>query len=386
MARANSGGSDRHLALMVPGLQIGGAQRRMVLLARAFAERGCDVDLLVVDPSGPLREEVSSGVQLVSLDRWWTRVPPMALKKRWRVMASLPSLVSYLRRERPTALMPTSHSACVTALLASQIAHVSTRCVARIDSVPSRAPELAGTRTQRRRMRKARRFFPRADALIAISQGVADDLIGEIGVRPERVTVIHNPIDKREIRERASAPLEHPWFERGKPPVVLGAGRFVAQKDFATLLRAFARVRAKREARLLILGEGPERLALESLAQELGVAADVSLPGFVVNPLPYMKRASVFVMSSAWEGFGHVLLEALACGCAVVSTDCPSGPAEILEGGSFGPLVPVGDDAALAGAVEGVLDQLPDPARLVKRVDAFDIDQIADRYLKVLLA
>ncbi len=379
------GETDRHIALLVPNLEIGGAQRRMALLARAFAERGCRVDLLVVDPGGPLREEVAPTVRLVPLDRWWTRIPIVKHKKRWQVMASAPSIIAYLRRERPQALMPTSHSACITGILAWQLARVPTRCVARIDSQPSRAPELRGTRTQKRRLRRANRFFPRADALIAISGGVGEDLVRQLGIEADRITVVHNPIMKSEIRERASAPLDHPWFAPGRPPVVLGVGRLVAQKDFATLLRAFARVRASREARLLILGEGRERRALESLSRELGVARDVSLPGFDPNPFPYMKRASVFVMSSAWEGFGHVLLEALACGCPVVSTNCPSGPSEILEAGALGPLVPVGDDDALALAVQDVLDDPPDPARLEKRIDAFSIDRIADRYLDVLL-
>ncbi len=149
------GGKDRHIALLVPNLEIGGAQRRMALLARAFAERGCRVDLLVVDPGGPLREEVGPTVRLVPLDRWWTRIPVVKHKKRWQVMASAPSIIAYLRRERPQALMPTSHSACVTGILAWQLARVPTRCVARIDSQPSRAPELRGTRTQRRRLRRA---------------------------------------------------------------------------------------------------------------------------------------------------------------------------------------------------------------------------------------
>jgi glycosyltransferase involved in cell wall biosynthesis len=157
------------------------------------------------------------------------------------------------------------------------------------------------------------------------------------------------------------------------------------QKDFPTLLKAFARVRAVRPARLLILGEGKERTELEVLARELGVASDVALPGFVPNPFPHMMRASVFVLSSAWEGLPGVLIEAMACGCPVVSTDCPSGPAEILDGGVYGPLVPVGDDAALAKAILSVLETPPDPERLRARAALFSTDHAADQYLELLL-
>jgi glycosyltransferase involved in cell wall biosynthesis len=166
---------------------------------------------------------------------------------------------------------------------------------------------------------------------------------------------------------------------------VLGVGRLVPQKDFATLVRAFARVRARRSARLLVLGEGPGRCELERLAGELGVACEVRFAGRVESAPAYMARAAVFALSSAWEGFGRVLVEALAVGCPVVSTDCPSGPREILEDGAFGPLVPVGNAEALAEAIEAVLDRPPERSALVKRAEAFSIERGVERYLEVLL-
>ena len=179
--------------------------------------------------------------------------------------------------------------------------------------------------------------------------------------------------------------MDHPWFAPGSPPVVLGIGRLTTQKDFPTLLKAFAQVRAVRKARLMILGEGRDRQALEVLARELGVASDVDLPGFVLNPFPYMVRASLLVLSSAWEGLPGVLIEAMACGCPVVSTDCPSGPSEILDGGAYGPLVPVGDDGALAKAILSVLEMPPDPERLRARAALFSVERATDQYLQVLL-
>ena len=187
------------------------------------------------------------------------------------------------------------------------------------------------------------------------------------------------------LEAAAREPVAHAWLRPGEPPVVLGVGKLSPQKGFDVLLRAFARVRAERPARLVILGEGPQRRALERLARELGIADDVSLPGFVANPFAWMARCAVFALSSRWEGLPSVLIEALACGCAVVSTDCPSGPAEILDGGAFGPLCPVGDAAALAGAILRVLEAPTAPARLRARAATFSVDAAADRYLEVLL-
>jgi len=191
-----------------------------------------------------------------------------------------------------------------------------------------------------------------------------------------------------EMLEKARAPLEHPWFAPGAPPVVLGVGRLAPQKEFPTLIRAFARVRSQRPARLMILGEGKtpdRRAALLALAGELGIAEDVALPGFQPNPFAYMARASLFVLSSAWEGLPGVLVQALACGCPVVSTDCPSGPAEILEQGEYGRLVAVGDEAALAEAIGSTLDNPPERDKLRARGADFSIDLSVDRHLDVLL-
>jgi len=196
--------------------------------------------------------------------------------------------------------------------------------------------------------------------------------------------VIYNPVVSPELYEKADAPLEHPWFRSNQPPVILGVGRHYPQKGFDTLLRAFARVRQETPARLVILGEGPERPNLERLASELGVAADVDMPGFDPNPFRYMKRAGVFVLSSRYEGLPNVLIQAMACGCPVVSTDCPNGPAEILDGGRYGALVPVDDVEAMARAiVRALLGQVaPAPADWLEQ---FRVEVVAEQYLRVML-
>ncbi len=355
----------------------------MLDLARGFAAKGHRVDVLAIRPRGELRDHLGPGIRLVALGGWLTRLPLVAGSKRRRALgASLP-LAAWMRRERPDVLLATSHSTNVAAAIARRLVRGPTRVVLRIDSQLSRSPSLAGTRKQRRRERRARRYFPWADAWIAISNGVADDAARVTGIPRHEIVAIHNPVVTPELRRRAAAPVQEPWLASDAPPVVLGVGRLVPQKDFATLLRAFARVRARRPARLLILGEGPERPALEALAAELGIAADVRLAGRVADAPAYMARAAVFALSSAWEGFGRVLVEALAVGCPVVSTDCPSGPREILEGGTFGPLVRVGDADALGAAIASVIDRPPDRQLLVKRAEAFTLEHGVQRYLDV---
>jgi len=230
----------------------------------------------------------------------------------------------------------------------------------------------------------ARRVYPWADGVIAVSEGVARGLCRIPGIPPERVTVIYNPVIPADLEVKAAQPVAHPWLAPGQPPVVLGVGKLKLQKDFSTLLRAFRRVRDRREAHLIIIGEGRRRHHLEDVVRHLGLSADVALPGYQENPFAWMSKASVFVLSSLWEGLPGVLIEAMASGCPVVSTDCPSGPREILLDGALGPLVPVSDDEAMAGAILSVLDAPIEPERLRARAQLFLVDPSVDRYLAVL--
>jgi glycosyltransferase involved in cell wall biosynthesis len=197
--------------------------------------------------------------------------------------------------------------------------------------------------------------------------------------------VIHNPVVTPGLLAQATARLDHPWFAPGQPPVILSAGRLTRQKDHETLVRGFALLRERTPARLIILGEGEERGNLERLTGQLSLRADVQLPGFTLNPFAYMARARLFVLSSRWEGFGNVLAEAMACGAPVVSTDCPSGPAEILQNGVFGRLSPVGDAPALASAMLEALTLPPDPDLLKTRALQFAPDHAVQQYLDALL-
>jgi glycosyltransferase involved in cell wall biosynthesis len=377
----------RHLALFIFDLSGGGAQHRTVTLANAFAERGQRVDLVLVKEEGPLRPQVSQRVNVLELSRFGAPGLSTRTPRRVGTLLAVPALIRYLRFERPAVMLSAASHVHLGALLAHRLAGVETRLVLRASNHLSREG-LGETRTRLLSTWLARRFLPQADGIIAVSESVALDLRRAAGIPPETIATIYNPVITAELLERAEAPLEHPWFAAGQPPVVLGVGRLVAQKDFPTLVRAFARVRAERPARLLLLGEikkAKQRRALEELIAELGIADDVRLEGFAPNPLPYMKRSAVFALSSAWEGLPGALIESMACGCPVVSTDCPGGSAEILQQGALGPLVPVHDHAALADAILALLDEPTDPERLKARAAEFCLDASVDRYLEVML-
>ena len=302
----------------------------------------------------------------------------------------LGDLARYLREEKPDVVFSAKTHTNLVALWARRLAGSNTRIVVSERTHLSR--DLQSPKIKKWRWRFVvpviHRAYAWADAIVAVSDGVAEDLARTAGIPRQKLTTIYNPVFTRQLIEKVKLPMEDPWFAPGAPPVILGAGRFVPQKDFPTLLRAFTRVRAKRDARLIILGEGKDatrRDELLDLAKHLGIADDLALPGFVDNPFSYMAQASVFVLSSAWEGFANALAEAVACGCPVVSTDCPSGPSEVLENGTYGALVPVGDDAALADAILATLDNPPDKEFLRKRGAEFSLERSVERHLEVLL-
>jgi len=360
----------KRLAILVPGLYGGGAERVMLKLAQGISARGHAVDLVLARAEGPYLAAVPGSVRVVDL-------------RARRMVASLPALVRYLRREEPDALLSVLH-ANVVALWARRLAGVGIRVfVSERNSLSSASRHYASDLRMRLAPWLKRRFYPWADGIIAVSKGVADELAEITGIPRQRVRVIYNPIVTPELEEQAQMPLEHPWFVPGQAPVILAVGRLTAQKDFVTLIKAFAQLRKTRQARLLILGEGEERPTLEDLVEQLGLEQDISLPGFVSNPYPFMARASAFVLSSRWEGLPGVLIEALYCGAPLVATDCPSGPREILRDGEYGRMVPVGDSVALSRAIEAALaDGTGHPPPESWR--PFDLETVVDQYISVL--
>jgi len=229
-------------------------------------------------------------------------------------------------------------------------------------------------------------LYPLSDEIIANSQGVADDLAKVINLPRERINVVYNPTISPNLFKKAKRDLHHPWFDCDEPSVILGAGRLEPQKDFSTLIDAFWNIKRRQNARLMILGEGSRRSKLEEQITKMNLEDEVSLPGFTDNPYKYMRNASVFVLSSSHEGLPNVLIEAMACGCPVVSTNCPSGPSEILDDGKYGPLIPVGDPDRLAEAIVTVLEEPIDPNVLRGRAMDFSLESTLDRFESVLVS
>ena len=358
------------IAFFLPTLSGGGAERVIVNLAQGMADRGLPVHLVVAAADGVLLGQLPPSVRLVDL-----RAP--------RVLRSLVPLTGYLRRERPRVLISSMSHANLVALWAAKLARRATPVMVTVHNTMSQAIPQQGRLAGELWPHLLRTFYPWAACVIAVSRGAADDLARTSGLPRERVRVIYNPVITPTMMVLASESPDHPWFVPGQPPVILGVGRLTRQKDFPTLIRAFAKVRQCRSARLMILGEGEERPHLEALTQELGLTDDVALPGFRENAMTYMAKSALFVLSSAWEGLPTVLIEALATGTQVVSTDCPSGPREILQEGRLGALVPVGNAAALSEAIVNGLDQ-PRATVPLDALAPFTMNAAVDHYFHLI--
>jgi len=329
---------------------VGGGGKETVVwnLARGFLDGGYRVDLVLGNAASEYLNKVPPGVRIVDL-------------KTHGYLRTTVKLFLYMVRRRPRVLFSTLPFSAIPAIAARYLSLSRCRVVVRVCNNLARRFEHERPAFPRR-VRWALRYFPRlAHGVVACSTGVAGEISGITGIPRDRIHVLYNPAITEEMEKQGAEPVEHEWLasrdSAGQvPPVILGVGRLARQKNFALLIRAFAEVRRDTDAKLLILGEGPERPRLERLVQELGLEDDVSLPGYVANPCAYMARARVFVLSSSWEGFANVVAEALAVGTPVVSTDCPNGPAEVLGDGRYGILVPVDDQAAMASGIRRVLE------------------------------
>lgn len=364
--------SDR-IALLFATSGHSGVDRVVANLLPEFEGAGRPVDLLVIGGHGPaVPEAATDNLRVIRL--------PVRTKK-----LVLPALVPYLLRHRPRALLTANHQLNRAALMARVLTGLPARVTIRMGMSLTAVGETLSPRRRRQLFASMARWYPRADAVIAPSEGVGTDLKRIAGVPRERLHVIRNPIVNEALTTLASEPVDHSWFAADEVPVVLGVGSLEPRKDFATLIRAFARLHEQRPCRLVILGEGEQRQELETLARTLGVADAVDLPGFRRNPYAYMARAGVFALTSRREGASAVIVEAMACGTPAVSTDCPSGPAEILSGLDPPALVPVGDDAALAECLAAVLDAPPSEETLRQRISAHDSQVSARAYMRAVL-
>jgi glycosyltransferase involved in cell wall biosynthesis len=394
----------QRIALVFEDFAGGGVQRSMLRTADELVGRGFAVDLVVGRAAGPLLSEVPPQARVVELERssrWRLRAGAYAVadrtifeslvrsKKARKSTRYLPALIRHFRSRRPNAVLAATTRYNLMVLWARRLAGLAASVIVSQRDQSSDPTLSPGLLRCGHPATLIRRSYVQADAIVAVSNGVADDLATCAGIPRSRITTVYNPVVGPDLLAKAQHSLDHPWFAPGAPPVILGVGRPVPQKDFATLIRAFVRVRVQRPVRLLILGEPEESHAeyarkLRALPKELDVAEDVSFSGFVVNPFAYMARAAVFVLSSVHEGLPGALIQALACGCPVVSTDCPFGPAEILDGGRFGAIVPIADDRAMAAAIVAALDHPIAAERLRARAELFSVERAVDRYLELM--
>lgn len=372
-------GPRRPIAIFLPALYSGGAERVLVNLAGELHRRGHSVDLVLAHATGPYLDRVPAGVRVVDLGCR-------------RVATALLPFARYLRQVQPIAVHAAIDHTNVIALLARALVRLTcgtdTRVVVSVHTSLSVFLSLSNglVRARAAMVGAIARFAYRlADEVIAVSAGVADDVARTLHLPRERIRVIYNAALTENPAEQGLAPLGPVPIALEGRPFLVTAGRLTPSKDFPNLLKALALLRRRRDVALLILGEGPEKAAIEALVAQLGLEHDVWLAGFQGNPYRFFSRAAVFVLPSRREGLPTVLIEAMACGCPIVSTDAPHGPREILADGRYGHLVPMADPAALAEAIGRMLDQPTPPPLLEERLAAFATDTIVEAHLESLL-
>ncbi len=382
------------IALVLPSLYGGGAERMTLKLAKGLIDRGHSVDVLVFSKTGPLAHLVPSEARLFSLESTHNNIrhfyDRLHFAKHFgiKILCFLGSkllhytqfIAKYIDEEKPDCILPSLKYAKSATLMSSSFLNQAPPPPLIIPCIHS------NVRYKNKKWKTIYTIlFSSANHVITVSDGVADSVVSEINFPREKITRIYNPAFDEDIKQSMQNVPDHPWLLESDIPVILAIGRLAHEKDFPTLLEAFEIVARKLKVRLIIIGEGSWRKRLEKKVKKLNIESIVSLPGWAPNPYAYMSRASLFVLSSKWEGLSNVLIEALACGCPCVSTDCPSGPAEILDEGKFGMLVPVGDVSALAAAMKKTLDAPQNKNRLVARAKDFSIEVATKEYERVIV-
>jgi glycosyltransferase involved in cell wall biosynthesis len=348
-------------------LAAGGVERMRITLAAELLARDYDVDFVLCSAQGELAPLVPKGVRIFDFGTL-------------RSIASIRPLARYLREHTPDAMFASLGHQNVAAIIARRLARVRPWLGVMQHNALSEE-SASGLSIQHRLLPLAYRWtLPGADRVLAVSAGVADDLAAATGYPRGRIGVLYNPACPEGVDEAIEEQPQHQFFDDGVP-VLIGVGRLTYQKGWDTLLAAVARVAATRPVRLLIVGVGPDEAMLRAQAGALGIADSVDLVGYQTRPLAWIAASDLFVMSSRYEGFGNVLVEALATGTPVVSTDCNYGPSEILEGGRYGALAPVDDPEALASAILHSLDTRAEPEQLRRRAQDFSVASVTDRYL-----
>jgi glycosyltransferase involved in cell wall biosynthesis len=366
MTRAN-----HRITVFLYRMRFGGAERVMLTLSEEFARRGLKTDLVACEAKGEFSAKTPDGVRLFDLN---ATSPFRAAQNFSR----------YISERNPSAVIANGDRCVLSAFAARAFGCVKPRLVGVIHHDLAGILDLHDAPLKDRFLARAKKapmpyVYRRADKIVAVSRGTAEGSAKFLGVPRDKITVIYNPIPTNEIRLKALEPADHPWFSDGGPPIIISCGRLAPQKDFPTLVRAFALVRRKTAARLVIIGDGPEREKIEGVIRSLGLDRDASLLGYQENPFKFVAKSRLFAVSSVFEGLSMVILEALALGVPAVSTDCPSGPRELLAGHPER-LAPVGDAATLAEVMLAGLEI----GREDFDMSPYTLERCADGYLDLL--
>lgn len=362
---------DYKIAFFLPSVRGGGAEKSIVKMCNELVTMGASVDLVLVKYEGSLLNYISDQVNVVDL-------------KCSRSILSVFKLAFYLINSNPDALISAMKHANIPAILAREIAKFigfKTKLLISERSNASKSFENNKSFKNNILLLSMSLLYPKADKVIGISKGVSQDLAQLLNLEPEKVHTIYNPVVNNELFTLCNVTVEEDWFKKIDHPIIIAVGRLTKAKGFDNLIKAFAKVSFKINCYLVILGEGEERESLETLIGTLSLKDKVYMPGFVNNPYKFMKHSDVFVLSSVWEGFGNVLVEAICCGCKIVSNDCPSGPKEIIESYNVGTLVPFNNVNLLS---EAIIQELGAEPYLAIDNTLFTVEKCVDEYLKEL--
>ena len=362
-----------NIVFLLPDLKGGGAQKMIINMANEFAARGSDVTLITLGSAGQYRDHIESNVRYINFDKKRVALSFFELRRE------------LLRINADIVLSALFHVNVMALLVKALTPHINSRFI-----ITERNAFTARIKGSTKWIDKlypflVKHLYKRADKVIGISKGVTADITHAANLSPAQTATIYNPVITDKSKVRLNESLNDPHMETLSHPRLITSGRLVPQKDYPTLLKAFQEVlRRQPDATLTILGDGPNLPEVEALAHEFSLTDNIYMPGFVNNPLAYMKHADVFVISSRWEGFCNVIVEALYCGLPIVATDCPSGPAEILEDGKYGHLTTVDDAYALADAVLDALENKVDLDAQKARANQFTVAKICDTYETVI--
>jgi len=360
------------IAVFAPSMRGGGMERVTLAIAKGIADRGYQVDLLLVNGEGPFMSQIPDNITVIDFGTT-------------RALKTIPGLVRYLWQKKPQSMLCAMGHIGLMAIIAQILSLSKTNIFIVIHTTMSLSTRYLPP-TKRRILFETTRLYAKARWIIGVSQGVVDDLEQNTRIPKEKLCVVYNPVVTPQLKQAMNEPIGHKWLQDKSVPVVLAAGHLLHLKGFDVLIQAFYHVVAQQQARLIIIGEGSQRDMLTELIQKQNLEDCVDLHGFANNPYSFMKNADLFVLSSRSEGLPTVLIEAMACGCPVVSTDCPSGPREILNDGEYGKLVPVNNPQALAEAILESLSEEHDLSKIQQRADHFAEERIIDEYLSLLLS